>query len=33
MKRLRPWIEDLFAAACWLAVFAGFAVLAVGVSA
>lgn len=32
MKRARPWLEDLFAAACWLVTFAAFSVLAVGVS-
>ena len=27
------WVEDIFAAACWLAAFAGVAVVMVGVSA
>jgi hypothetical protein len=27
------WVEDLFAAACWVAAFAGFALVLVGVGA
>jgi hypothetical protein len=30
---MRAWIEDVFAAACWLAAFAGVAVVMVGVGA
>lgn len=30
---MRAWVEDIFAAACWVAAFAGFALVMVGVSA
>jgi hypothetical protein len=31
--RIRPWVEDVFAAACWLALFAGGTLLLVGLGA
>jgi hypothetical protein len=32
-RRIRPWLEDVLAAACWLACFTGLALLLVGVGA
>jgi hypothetical protein len=29
-RRIRPWVEDTLAAACWIAGFAGFALLLAG---
>jgi hypothetical protein len=32
-RRIRPWVQDAFAALCWLACFAGAALLLVGLGA
>lgn len=32
-QRLRPWVEDLFAAACWVSLFVGGTLFLVGVGA
>lgn len=32
-SRILPWLHDIFAAACWLSAFAGFALLLVGIGA